>query len=312
MGRDPNANERQSIANAIQLIREANYKEKANFLDDLLQDSDFDVNDLPGGTTAEARRVIFIIQWSEEITLDPRVIPPGRVIRRNDPEIAELAGTILHEGTHLQCHDELAAWGTELAFYRTLENNKGTLFKDVDEGARHAINRLLDVLIREAEMTREYIARRGGHGYGDSRQRITFIGGRRFSEMDLHKLAQNPDASPFGQVPVELRYPQDPTEPVDSHLFGIGNAIWEHWKRTGTFPASPNLNMVKVLKKCGVYHFAKEELDQKGEVIDQWGHPYIYRCPGKIFRDFDLYSAGPNGRDEEGGGDDVLYITRRK
>jgi general secretion pathway protein G len=39
--------------------------------------------------------------------------------------------------------------------------------------------------------------------------------------------------------------------------------------------------------------------------IDPWGHPYIYKCPGSNGTDFDLYSAGPNGQDENGGGDDV-------
>jgi general secretion pathway protein G len=38
---------------------------------------------------------------------------------------------------------------------------------------------------------------------------------------------------------------------------------------------------------------------------DPWGHPYIYRSPGANNADFDLYSAGPNGQDENGAGDDV-------
>ena len=28
---------------------------------------------------------------------------------------------------------------------------------------------------------------------------------------------------------------------------------------------------------------------------DPWGHPYIYRCPGSNGKDFDLFSAGPDG-----------------
>jgi len=38
--------------------------------------------------------------------------------------------------------------------------------------------------------------------------------------------------------------------------------------------------------------------------VDQWGHAYIYKCPGVKFRDgYDLYSAGPNG--VAGDGDDI-------
>ena len=38
---------------------------------------------------------------------------------------------------------------------------------------------------------------------------------------------------------------------------------------------------------------------------DPWGSPYIYRCPGVKHPDkYDLYSAGPNRIDDNGGGDD--------
>ena len=37
---------------------------------------------------------------------------------------------------------------------------------------------------------------------------------------------------------------------------------------------------------------------------DQWGHKYIYKCPGeKLPHGFDLYSAGPDGID--GNEDDI-------
>ena len=38
--------------------------------------------------------------------------------------------------------------------------------------------------------------------------------------------------------------------------------------------------------------------------VDRWGHPLVYRCPGKHGR-FDLYSVGPDGIDHHGGRDDV-------
>jgi hypothetical protein len=42
-------------------------------------------------------------------------------------------------------------------------------------------------------------------------------------------------------------------------------------------------------------------------ILDAWGHPILYRCPGPVHaRGWDLCSFGPNGLDEHGGGDDIL------
>jgi hypothetical protein len=42
-------------------------------------------------------------------------------------------------------------------------------------------------------------------------------------------------------------------------------------------------------------------------VLDAWGHPIRYKHPGTVHKHgWDLYSVGPNGIDEQGGGDDIL------
>jgi general secretion pathway protein G len=38
---------------------------------------------------------------------------------------------------------------------------------------------------------------------------------------------------------------------------------------------------------------------------DPWGHPYVYHCPGTNGRDYDVYSCGPSGQDQQGGGDNI-------
>jgi hypothetical protein len=44
-----------------------------------------------------------------------------------------------------------------------------------------------------------------------------------------------------------------------------------------------------------------------GTPLDPWNRPLIYRVPGELSgNDYDLYSMGPNGLDEGGGGDDIL------
>jgi general secretion pathway protein G len=37
--------------------------------------------------------------------------------------------------------------------------------------------------------------------------------------------------------------------------------------------------------------------------VDPWGNAYVYRCPGKVNADFDLFSCGPDGL--AGDADDV-------
>lgn len=39
---------------------------------------------------------------------------------------------------------------------------------------------------------------------------------------------------------------------------------------------------------------------------DEWNHPLRYRYPGKYDpQGFDLYSVGPDGKDDDGEGDDI-------
>ena len=48
-------------------------------------------------------------------------------------------------------------------------------------------------------------------------------------------------------------------------------------------------------------------LPSESIVVDGWGHPILYRCPGPVHgHGWDLYSVGANGIDERGGGDDIL------
>jgi general secretion pathway protein G len=47
-------------------------------------------------------------------------------------------------------------------------------------------------------------------------------------------------------------------------------------------------------------------LESKLLPLDPWDHPYLYVCPGvRNPAGYDLWSAGPNGVDEGGTGDDI-------
>src|SRR5258708_1545027 len=39
--------------------------------------------------------------------------------------------------------------------------------------------------------------------------------------------------------------------------------------------------------------------------VDPWKHNYVYRCPGTNGKEYDLYSTGPSGSDQQGGGDNI-------
>jgi hypothetical protein len=46
---------------------------------------------------------------------------------------------------------------------------------------------------------------------------------------------------------------------------------------------------------------------EHGSTLDAWGRPALYRCPGPVHRSgWDVYSLGPDGKDDGGQGDDVL------
>ncbi len=90
----------------------------------------------------------------------------------------------------------------------------------------------------------------------------------------------------------------------------------------GKYPASGNAEWVKALttlgsKKLAYFEFRPSDLSEKGEALDSWGRPFVYRNNYVNFpanqndpdahnkQSFDLYSFGPNGVDEKGAGDDV-------
>ena len=74
-----------------------------------------------------------------------------------------------------------------------------------------------------------------------------------------------------------------------------------------TYPKSGNANLVKALIRpenpnLVLLTVKEDRISDKGELLDSWNNPIVYRMEG-----FErvLYSLGPNGKDEEGEGDDI-------
>jgi hypothetical protein len=72
------------------------------------------------------------------------------------------------------------------------------------------------------------------------------------------------------------------------------------------WPPTGNAALVAALREVQ-FDFKDDALDADGRVIDTWKHPLIYVAPGKIHPGgVDLYSCGPDGKDDGGGGDDIV------
>ena len=86
----------------------------------------------------------------------------------------------------------------------------------------------------------------------------------------------------------------------------------------GEYPPSGNANLVKALTEessnpdwQGPYHEFKQQELKNGELMDPWGASYVYvsvngGSPQHRARSYDLYSFGPNGKDDQGAGDDLV------
>jgi general secretion pathway protein G len=95
------------------------------------------------------------------------------------------------------------------------------------------------------------------------------------------------------------------TVAVKADIQAIGTQLMQYEAMNGFYPTTEQGLQALVNQPEGEprptrwYPFFKE-LPR-----DPWGNAYIYRCPGIRHPDkYDLYSAGPNRVDDNGGGDD--------
>jgi hypothetical protein len=94
----------------------------------------------------------------------------------------------------------------------------------------------------------------------------------------------------------------------------LAGAIQEYERETKKLPGAGNAGLVAALQskqkdgKSEYYAFSRETL-VNGAAIDPWGRPLVYRPAekgkGKRGKTFEVYSMGPNGKDDGGEGDDI-------
>lgn len=79
----------------------------------------------------------------------------------------------------------------------------------------------------------------------------------------------------------------------------------------GAFPTNEQgLNALKQNPDAGKFKNWKGPYLKK-EPLDPWGNPYKYVFPSAHGVDYDLYSLGPDGKDDGGGGDDVTNWSKQ-
>jgi len=89
-------------------------------------------------------------------------------------------------------------------------------------------------------------------------------------------------------------------------LLGVlKGAIRQYADDRGTYPASGIEALAAALGPKGAdsLQLTAEQTDSRGRILDDWGRPLVYRRTDD--GGFRLYSLGPDGRDDDGAGDDV-------
>jgi hypothetical protein len=83
----------------------------------------------------------------------------------------------------------------------------------------------------------------------------------------------------------------------------LARAVERYETDQGLYPPSGNDLLVRALLRYGYFEFAEESLNGRGQVVDPWGHPLVYKKSGRNARrrsfhqeGFVLYSLGPGGR----------------
>ena len=254
------------------------------------------------GTPGDAKTNKITVN-SKKVNLLNGAVP----LAENSPDIVTLAGTLLHEAQHAQCHDEMAAFGAEVEFYEGINREFAKYFPGVTPAEKQNIEKRKKQQEKESKDNYERIARKGGTGYGTGHKEVfvPIVAPRPCSPLEL------PGG---GQEAVMVRVvPDVPATEVTQHLEETALRIYAYFDRVGQFPPSGNADMVQAVRAIDPYAFGRDELSDADELIDTWGRPYVYKSPGDWYPDdFDLYSLGPCGEDEGGDGDNILCVLHRR
>ncbi len=101
-------------------------------------------------------------------------------------------------------------------------------------------------------------------------------------------------------------------------IASLETAIAMYQGDMGVYPPTGNEALVAALQDDpkdvnwqGPYMEFKQDDLKGGSLVDPWGNPFLYisvngGAPKHRERSFDLYSIGPNNKDDDGTGDDLV------
>jgi len=86
----------------------------------------------------------------------------------------------------------------------------------------------------------------------------------------------------------------------------IVEALTRFHADTGRWPTTQEGLEVLVIDEKNIVGWNGPYINRAKVPIDRWGRPFLYRSPAAAkARPYELYSMGPNGLDDGGGGDDI-------
>lgn len=285
--------EAESVANAIQLVREAGFDEKANLLDDMLEDGDIQINpDLP--PTQEGRRVDWLWPFSDVIELNPQLFGDQAPFDRCHPRIVSLAGVLMHEANHAMGHGEIEAWGNTVLFYERLNAGFDGFFRDCSPRLKEEIKKFKEQRLASARERRKAYARDAGRLVNPA------PGARSLRAAGKPMLHPPYVGEPFvgGLQPrsgaPRSPYPPPPQTPIQERLSRLACALLRYRHLTGALPEGDNAAEMAALRAAHLLDLPASAFNAKGEALDLGGCPLMYQCPGRLYQDaFDLYSVDP-------------------
>lgn len=84
-------------------------------------------------------------------------------------------------------------------------------------------------------------------------------------------------------------------------------------QRYGHYPTEEENGLMALLERPSTIPEAEWRRFGESEPIDPWGNPYVYLVGGRRLyksREYNLYSMGPNGKDDQMKGDDIPNVDQ--
>lgn len=92
----------------------------------------------------------------------------------------------------------------------------------------------------------------------------------------------------------------------------IAKGLDRFHKDTGRWPSTEEGLDVLIRNGSNIQGWQGPYINRDKIPIDRWGHPFVYRFPAtSAQRTYDLYSIGPNGRDDGGSKDDIIDLYEK-